>query len=84
LVTLTHARHADGGDHDGAESRLFRRRSEGLHADLAAPEKNEKARGHHDQHCGTLEYETKTGTTAHVDCRWHADYVKNMITGARR
>src|SRR5207248_8176060 len=44
-----------------------------------APE--EKARGvtinaHH------AEYETKKRHYAHVDCPGHADYVKNMITGA--
>jgi elongation factor Tu len=44
-----------------------------------APE--EKARGltinvHH------TEYETKNRHYAHVDCPGHADYVKNMVTGA--
>src|SRR5207302_2117915 len=44
-----------------------------------APE--EKARGvtinaHH------AEYETEKRHYAHVDCPGHADYVKNMITGA--
>ncbi len=29
-----------------------------------------------------VEYETKTRHYAHVDCPGHADYVKNMITGA--
>lgn len=29
-----------------------------------------------------VEYETGTRHYAHVDCPWHADYVKNMITGA--
>src|SRR5215218_6748187 len=29
-----------------------------------------------------VEYETKARHYAHVDCRGHADYVKNMITGA--
>ncbi len=29
-----------------------------------------------------IEYETGTRHYAHVDCPWHADYVKNMITGA--
>ena len=28
------------------------------------------------------EYETETRHYAHVDCPGHADYVKNMITGA--
>lgn len=29
-----------------------------------------------------VEYETKTRHYAHIDCPGHADYVKNMITGA--
>lgn len=29
-----------------------------------------------------IEYETSNRHYAHVDCPWHADYVKNMITGA--
>jgi elongation factor Tu len=29
-----------------------------------------------------IEYETKTRHYAHVDCPGHADYVKNMVTGA--
>jgi len=29
-----------------------------------------------------VEYETAVRHYAHVDCPWHADYVKNMITGA--
>src|SRR5436305_13727678 len=29
-----------------------------------------------------VEYETDNRHYAHVDCRGHADYVKNMITGA--
>jgi len=29
-----------------------------------------------------VEYETETRHYAHIDCPWHADYVKNMIVGA--
>jgi len=32
----------------------------------------------------TIEYETATRHYGHVDCPGHADYVKNMITGAAR
>ena len=44
-----------------------------------APE--EKARGITINTCH-VEYETKARHYAHVDCPGHADYVKNMITGA--
>ena len=30
----------------------------------------------------SVEYETEKRHYAHVDCPGHADYVKNMITGA--
>ena len=33
-------------------------------------------------HTAHVEYETETRHYAHVDCPGHADYVKNMITGA--
>src|SRR6201990_1428607 len=45
----------------------------------AAPE--EKARGS-TTNAADVEYETETRHYAHVDCPGHADYVKNMITGA--
>ena len=45
----------------------------------AAPE--EKARGI-TINTAHIEYETKNRHYAHVDCPGHADYVKNMITGA--
>jgi elongation factor Tu len=45
----------------------------------AAPE--EKARGI-TINTAHVEYETKDRHYAHVDCPGHADYVKNMITGA--
>nr|YP_004581372.1 translational elongation factor Tu [Schizomeris leibleinii]AEH05408.1 translational elongation factor Tu [Schizomeris leibleinii] len=45
----------------------------------SAPE--EKARGI-TINAAHVEYETETRHYAHVDCPGHADYVKNMITGA--
>ncbi|MEM1423222.1 MAG: GTP-binding protein, partial [Planctomycetota bacterium] len=33
-------------------------------------------------HSSHVEYETENRHYAHVDCPGHADYVKNMITGA--
>src|SRR5665213_2155921 len=50
------------------------------YADIdAAPE--EKARGI-TINTAHVEYETKNRHYAHVDCPGHADYVKNMVTGA--
>src|SRR4028118_2022018 len=50
------------------------------YADIdAAPE--EKARGI-TINTAHVEYETASRHYAHVDCPGHADYVKNMITGA--
>ena len=45
-----------------------------------APE--EKRKRHHHQHQRTLSMRRTTRHYAHVDCPGHADYVKNMITGA--
>jgi elongation factor Tu len=44
-----------------------------------APEERERGITINTSH---VEYETKTRHYAHVDCPGHADYVKNMITGA--
>lgn len=49
------------------------------HHILQAPE--EKARGI-TINTSHVEYETDKRHYAHVDCPGHADYVKNMITGA--
>jgi elongation factor Tu len=45
----------------------------------AAPEERERGITINTAH---VEYETPTRHYAHVDCPGHADYVKNMITGA--
>ncbi|MBQ6817131.1 MAG: GTP-binding protein, partial [Bacilli bacterium] len=44
-----------------------------------APEERERGITINTSH---VEYETETRHYAHVDCPGHADYVKNMITGA--
>lgn len=44
-----------------------------------APEERERGITINTSH---VEYETEARHYAHVDCPWHADYVKNMITGA--
>src|SRR5436853_1818693 len=50
------------------------------YADIdAAPEEKERGITINTAH---VEYETKKRHYAHVDCPGHADYVKNMITGA--
>ncbi|MDD3231231.1 MAG: elongation factor Tu [Oscillospiraceae bacterium] len=45
----------------------------------SAPEERERGITINTAH---VEYQTKTRHYAHVDCPGHADYVKNMITGA--
>ncbi len=54
-------------------------KSKGVNEIDNAPE--EKARGI-TINTAHVEYETETRHYAHVDCPGHADYVKNMITGA--
>ena len=60
-------------------SRLFGGEARGYDQIDNAPE--EKARGI-TINTSHVEYETKARHYAHVDCPGHADYVKNMITGA--
>jgi len=44
-----------------------------------APEERERGITINTAH---VEYETENRHYAHIDCPWHADYIKNMITGA--
>ena len=60
-------------------SRMFGGEAKAYDQIDAAPE--EKARGI-TINTAHVEYETKNRHYAHVDCPGHADYVKNMITGA--
>ncbi|CAA6667977.1 unnamed protein product [Spirodela intermedia] len=72
------ARPPHGRSHHGA--RLCRRqRPQEVRRDRRRPE--ERARGI-TINTATVEYETANRHYAHVDCPGHADYVKNMITGA--
>ena len=69
---------ADGGDHQGPGEDRGATFTAYDQIDKA-PE--EKARGITIS-TAHVEYETKNRHYAHVDCPGHADYVKNMITGA--
>jgi len=60
-------------------AKLFGGEAKGYDQIDAAPE--EKARGI-TINTAHVEYETENRHYAHVDCPGHADYVKNMITGA--
>ncbi|WP_017942803.1 GTP-binding protein, partial [Thioalkalivibrio sp. ALE6] len=71
-TTLTAAMTAVLGKKYGSEARAFDQIDN-------APE--EKARGITIA-TAHVEYESDTRHYAHVDCPGHADYVKNMITGA--
>jgi translation elongation factor TU len=70
--------HADGGADEGGAER-FGGEFKAYDAIDAAPE--EKARGITIS-TAHVEYESANRHYAHVDCPGHADYVKNMITGA--
>jgi elongation factor Tu len=50
-----------------------------MHSIDAAPEEKERGITINTAH---VEYQTLTRHYAHVDCPGHADYIKNMVTGA--
>ena len=71
-TTLTAAIATVLAKHGGAEAKSY--------AEIdAAPEEKERGITINTSH---IEYETENRHYAHVDCPGHADYVKNMITGA--
>ena len=71
-TTLTAAITTVLAEHGGAEARSF--------AEIDnAPEEKERGITIATSH---VEYQTENRHYAHVDCPGHADYVKNMITGA--
>ena len=71
-TTLTAAITTVLAEHGGAEARTF--------AEIDnAPEEKERGITIATSH---VEYQTDSRHYAHVDCPGHADYVKNMITGA--
>ena len=70
---------ADGGDDARCWRAKFGGEAKAYDQIDAAPE--EKARGI-TINTAHVEYETSKRHYAHVDCPGHADYVKNMITGA--
>ena len=62
-----------------AISKLFSKNFMDYSAIDSAPEERERGITINTAH---VEYETEKRHYAHVDCPGHADYVKNMITGA--
>ena len=71
---------ADGGDHEGSAPRSGKAHVHRLRPDRQGA-RGARAR-HHDLDARTSSTRRRTRHYAHVDCPGHADYVKNMITGA--
>jgi len=79
LVTSIMARRPDGGDHQGIAEAQPKNTFRSFDSIDNAPEERERGITIATAH---VEYETKNRHYAHVDCPGHADYIKNMITGA--
>ena len=70
----------DGGDHEGVARRRIRTTSFTAFDEIdKAPEEKQRGITINIAH---VEYETANRHYAHVDMPGHADYIKNMITGA--
>ena len=72
--------HADRGDHQGA--RRVGHRQPGRPASTRSTRRPRRRQRGITINSAHVEYETANRHYAHVDCPGHADYVKNMITGA--
>ena len=70
---------ADGGDHEGPGEDRSSAKFVAFDQIDKAPEERERGITIATAH---VEYETTKRHYAHVDCPGHADYIKNMITGA--
>jgi len=69
----------DGGNHQGIAEAQPKNTFRSFDSIDNAPEERERGITIATAH---VEYETKNRHYAHVDCPGHADYIKNMITGA--
>ena len=70
---------ADRGDHEGARREGHEHAVRDFESIDNAPEERQRGITINTSH---VEYETENRHYAHVDCPGHADYIKNMITGA--
>ena len=78
IVHRSREDHADRGHHEGAVEKYGGQAKSFAEIDNA-PEEKERGITIATSH---VEYETENRHYAHVDCPGHADYIKNMITGA--